>query len=272
MWLREGSRVVSFSRASTAALGLAVFWSCVATPREPPPQLASSEHKPFGGERAGFGEALGTRVVDENVGRCQDVPALDQDPLLADFEQDSIFLRPVPGRHGSWYTANDGSPGGKQVPESYAAVRGGHGGSNYAVRYQVEGFGDWGGVLGFQLRYVPEAGIKCPFNAQAFEGISFMARGSGRIRVGLSIPETTPSDQEGRCQRSCWDSHGAYVFLTEEWKEQRLAWADFAQQGWGTPARLSLKELLAVNFAIGRQDQPAELWLDDVRFIQRSTK
>jgi hypothetical protein len=232
-----------------------------------PASSGAPQRPAFGGERAEFGASASGRVVDERVGRCQNVPADGRDPLLADFEQDSIFLRPVPERYGAWYTSNDGSPGGQQAPESYAAERGGYAGSNYAVHFRVNGFSDWGAVLGFQLRYVPEPGIKCPFNAEAFQGITFVARGSGRIRVNLGTPETTPSEQEGRCQRSCWDSHGAFVFLTEKWTQHRLPWSAFAQQGWGTAARLNVKELLAVNFSVLRQDQPAEIWLDDVAFM-----
>ena len=236
-----------------------------------PAPVASPTNPPaFGGARAAFGESGAGQLVTENVGRCQSVPALAQDALLADFEQDSIFLRPVPQRHGVWYLSNDGSPDGKQVPESFAAERGGYNESNYAAHYNVVGFTEWGAVMGFQLRYVPEEGIKCPFNAEAFDGLSFMARGSGRIRVNLGIPETTPSEQEGRCQRGCWDSHGSFVFLTEEWKLHRLPWSSFAQQGWGTASRLNVKELLAVNFSVLRADQPADVWLDDVQFMTRS--
>jgi hypothetical protein len=233
---------------------------------------APVEHKAFGGERAAFGESSGVQVVTESVGRCQGVPPLEEDPLLADFEQDSIFLRPVPQRYGVWYMANDGSPEGKQVPDSYAAERSGYNGSNYAIHFRVEGFSEWGAVLGFQVRYVPEEGIKCPFNAAAFDGLSFMARGSGRIRVNVGIPETTPSEQEGRCQRGCWDSHGSFVFLTEEWKLHRLPWSSFAQQGWGAASRLNVKELMAVNFSVLREDQPVELWVDDVQFMTRQNR
>jgi hypothetical protein len=260
---RVGCRRSALFRAALAAL----IAGC--TPRPDTAPVVSAQQKPFGGERAEFGGSPGAQPVDQNVGRCQNVPGLDADPLLADFEQDSIFLRPVPQRYGVWYMSNDGSPEGKQVPESYVGERGGYGGSNYAVHYRVEGFSEWGAVLGFLLRYTPADGIKCPFNAAAFDGLAFMARGKGRVRVNLGTPETTPSEQEGRCQKGCWDSHGAFVFLTDEWTEQRLPWSAFAQQGWGTTARLDVKELLAINFAIGRGDQPADVWLDDVRFIQR---
>jgi hypothetical protein len=248
------------------ALALGILVGCAAPAAGTGAAVSSPERPAFGGERAEFGASSSGRVVDERVGRCQNVPADGRDPLLADFEQDSIFLRPVPERYGVWYMSNDGSPGGQQSPESYAAERGGHAGSNYAVHFRVQGFSEWGAVVGFLLRHVPEEGIKCPFNAEAFGGISFMARGSGRIRVALATPETTPSEQEGRCQRGCWDSHGAFVFLKEEWTEHRLPWSAFAQQGWGTASRLNVKELLAVNFSVLREDQPAELWLDDVAF------
>ncbi len=228
-----------------------------------------SDRKPFGGGRAAFGESPGAPAVSQSVGRCQDVPALDRDPLLTDFEHDSVFLRPVPERHGTWFMANDGSPEGKQDPDPMAWARGGYRGSNYSLHYKVEGFTEWGGVAGFVIRYTPEDGIKCPFNAQAFEGLSFIARGKGRIRVKLGTPETMPPDQEGRCQRGCWDSHGAFVFLTEEWREHRIPWLAFAQQGWGTAERLNLRELLTITFSVSREDQPAEFWLDDIRFLTK---
>lgn len=237
------------------------------------PTAASNapDRTPFGGSRAAFGEAPGVAAVSQAVGRCQSVPALDRDPLLADFEQDSIFLRPVPERHGTWFMANDGSPEGKQDPAQMSAARGGYRGSNYALKYKVEGFTEWGGVVGFTIRYTPEDGIKCPFSAAAFEGLSFMARGKGRIRVNVGTPETVPPEQEGRCQKGCWDSHGSFVFLTEEWREHRIPWSAFAQQGWGNASRLNLGELLTVNFAVSREDQPAELWVDDIRFLTKQS-
>jgi hypothetical protein len=57
--------------------------------------------------------------------------------------------------------------------------------------------------------------------------------------------------------------------LSDEWTEHRLPWSAFAQQGWGTTVRLNLNEVLSINFAIGRADQPAELWLDDLKFIPK---
>jgi hypothetical protein len=97
-----------------------------------------------------------------------------------------------------------------------------------------------------------------------------MAKGKGRIRVNLGVPETVSVDQEGRCQRGCWDTHGAFVFLKDEWTEQRIPWSAFSQQGWGSVSRLNLNEILSVNFAVLRSDQPAELWLDDVKFLTRA--
>ena len=242
--------------------------SCVqqAAPEAP----AAVPHQAFGGERSAFGETPSGATVSQAVGRCQNVPALDRDPLLADFEQDSVFLRPVPQRYGSWFASNDGSPDGKQEPDNFAAERGGYGGSNYALHYKVQGFSEWGSVLGFTLRYTPEEGIRCPYNVSGYGGLSFMAKGKGRIRVNLGTPETTPEDMEGRCQKGCWDAHGSFVFLNEEWTEHRILWSAFAQQGWGTVSRLNLNEVMAVNFAIGRADQPAELWLDDVKFLPRA--
>src|SRR5262245_52960067 len=109
----------------TAALSTAALLAAACAPSVGPSVAAdSADHQPFGGSRAAFGEAPGVAAVSQSVGRCQSVPALDRDPLLADFEQDSVFLRPVPERHGTWFMANDGSPEGKQEPEQMASARG----------------------------------------------------------------------------------------------------------------------------------------------------
>jgi hypothetical protein len=222
----------------------------------------------FGGERAAFGESPdGEASVPQGVGACQRVPALPSDPILDDFEQDSIFIRSTPERYGVWYLSNDGSPDGKQTPETYGVERGGHAGSNHALHYRVESYTEWGAVAGFQIRYKSSDGIRCPFNAEAFGGLAFVARGTGRIRVQLNTPDVVPADQEGRCKDGCWDAHGSLVYLTDDWTEHRIPWSSFQQRGWGTSVRLNLAELMAVNFFIGREDQPTELWLDDVRFV-----
>jgi hypothetical protein len=268
---RSARRVLG--RVGCGALELAAIWAgagCVARqPASSSETAPATAHQAFGGERAAFGETASGASVGQGAGRCQNVPAISTDPLIADFEQDSVFVRPVPQRWGTWYMGNDGSPDGKQEPDSFAAERGGYGGSNYAVHFKVRGFSEWGAVLGATLRYAPEDGIRCPYNASGFDGLSFMARGKGRIRVNVNTPDTVPTDLEGRCKKSCWDSHGAYVFLNDEWTEHRLPWSAFAQQGWGTIARLNLNEILSINFAIGRADQPAELWLDDLKFIPK---
>jgi len=258
-------------RAGCGALALAaIAVGCVARQPAASSETAAATARPaFGGERAAFGETASGASLGQGAGRCQNVPAISTDPLLADFEQDSIFVRPVPQRWGTWYMGNDGSPDGRQEPDSFAAERGGYGGSNYAVHFKVQGFTEWGAVLGATLRYAPEDGIRCPYNASGFDGLSFMAKGKGRIRVNVTTPDTVPTDEDGRCKKSCWDSHGAFVFLSDEWTEQRLPWSAFAQQGWGTAARLNLNEILSINFVVGRADQPAELWLDDLKFIPR---
>lgn len=270
--MQSGSDAVFARRGRNAALMTAIWASAGCVARQPASSAEAAPataHSAFGGERAAFGETPSGASVGQGAGRCQNVPAVSTDPLIADFEQDSVFLRPVPQRTGTWYMNNDGSPDGKQEPDSFAAERGGYGGSNYAVHFKVQGFSDWGAVLGATLRYAPDEGIRCPYNASGFDGLSFMARGKGRIRVNLGTSDTVPADLEGRCKKGCWDSHGAFVFLTEDWKEYRLPWSAFSQQGWGTIARLNLNEILAINFAVGRADQPAELWLDDLKFIAK---
>lgn len=257
----------------TSLRSLSVSGSVVALAACAPDQPARGAPAPvaFGGERLEFGQSQERgAVLSPGVGTCQRVPAVTTDPLLDDFEQDSVFIHSTPERRGVWYLANDGSPDGTSEPESYAVARGGFAGSNHALRYRVERYTDWGAVAGFQLRYQSATGIKCPFNASAFDGLAFAARGSGRVRVRLHVPESVPTNEDGgRCKSSCWDSHGSFIYLKDEWVQYRLPWSSFAQQGWGTPSRLNVAEVLGVAFAIGRDDQPTELWLDDVRFVPR---
>src|SRR4051812_50067157 len=128
---------LGLGRVGCGALALVVAGvGCVVRQPVSGSETAAAAPPAFGGERASFGETASGASLGQGAGRCQNVPAISTDPLIADFEQDSVFVRPVPQRWGTWYTGNDGSPDGKQEPDSFAAERGGYGGGGKTAALQ----------------------------------------------------------------------------------------------------------------------------------------
>src|SRR5690606_31506141 len=138
-----------------------------------------------------------------------------------------------------------------------------------AAHFVASGYSDWGVSWGTTLRWV-DKGIKCPFNASAFNGLRFKAKGNGRVRVHLGVPETVPTDQEGRCKERCWDTHSRIVMLSDEWETYVIPWEQLQQWGWGTEAPFTPEQVLSLQFAVDSKDLPVDFWIDDVEFTRAS--
>lgn len=187
-------------------------------------------------------------------------------PLIDDFEAPS--LPAVDGREGGWYVYNDGT-GGVQTPEGSIerSTENPHRGQ-YAGRTHGEGFTDWGAAMALAIQTIgTNGGGNCPYDASAYDGITFWARGEDRIFVHITTMNTAPVDQGGRCAvtAECWDDFGAHISLTDEWTRYTLAWDELAQSGWGLPTEFDPREILLLHW----QDEDAssfDIWIDDVSF------
>lgn len=187
------------------------------------------------------------------------------DLTIDDFEDGDVVISELDGLAGRWSTYNDET--GTQVPAAGTSVtptEGGANGSAYAISTTGSGFTEWGAGLQVDLN---NAGGRNPYDATAFEGISFQAKGSGSVRVELVTMAITEPSGGGTCAENCYDAHGFTIELSADWQEHVIAFGDLTQEGWGTEAAFAPTELLGINFKVAPAEQ-FELWLDDVQFLE----
>lgn len=210
--------------------------------------------------------------AEDERGPCAE-PAPPGDRLeVDDFEDADNKIFKVFEREGWWYTATDGTEGEQvfpakgtfapvQLPEGEAAPD-----NEYAAHLTAAGQTDWGVVWGTTLKWTRN-GIGCPFNASGFSGFEFRAKGPATIWVNFPTPDSTPPENGGRCREKCWDSYGKLVRIKEGWNQYRIHWDELQPEGWGTEARFDPKRLLNINFSAKTNALPADVWIDDLRFL-----
>jgi hypothetical protein len=274
--------------ASSRFVSPVLVWSLLAvasaacgseTPGDPPPANLS----PFGGS-AGQGVA-GTPTAPTTAGNggsssgaggtggaptnlCTSVPP-GKMALLDDFEDHDPIAKRELARDAFWFTGHDDSagsimPDGELVPET-----GGPHGSAYAAHVVASGYSTWGANVALAMSY-KTGELRCPFNASAFKGIRFEARGKGVVRVQVPVPETVDKEFGGSCDPAkamvCYDQHGVDITLSEEWQSYELPWSEFSQFGWGTPATLEPKSIMGLGWVFNPANLPVDLWFDNVTF------
>jgi hypothetical protein len=190
--------------------------------------------------------------------------------LLDDFEDGDNKLFKAFQREGWWFSASDNTEGSSVSPLKFLAEKlpdaDGTKENAYAVHFTAAGQKDWGAVWGTTLHWESK-GIKCPFNASAFAGIRFRARGPGSMRVTLAIPETMPPDAGGTCPSKCYDSYGKVVRLSSCWDDYLVRWDQLQQGGWGNEARFEPARLIQLAFTARIEDLPADFWIDDLTLV-----
>ncbi len=197
--------------------------------------------------------------------------------LVDDLEDGDDAIVDADGRRGGWYTFNDETDGMQEPPGSgFVPTPGGAGDSAYAAGTSGGGFTEWGAGMGFDLNNpeaVGETGERAAYDASAYAGIAFQARGNVDVRVALETLGVTPTDRGGSCTPSttegmeCEDVHGVAIELTDEWREIQIPFAQIRQGGWGKPVPFAAAEVTAVLFMVA-QGEDFEITVDDVRLYE----
>lgn len=185
------------------------------------------------------------------------------------------------GLQGGWFVYDDESSGTIEPPEDdVRPIPGGIRGSDGVLRIQGEGFTNWGS--GFGTVFASDDEGLCVFDASAYAGITFWAKGSieddgstdepwdpGLLRVMLVEKDVVPLPR-GNCDEAegdCWSSHRVRIALGECWKRYSFGFSEFQPDPWGFPGGdLDLNELYELAFEVGRGNK-YDIWLDDLRFF-----
>jgi hypothetical protein len=205
------------------------------------------------------------------------------DQLIDDLEDGNNQIATVGSRIGYWYTYND-MTGGTQIPATSATMPfkpmmlpgGGHCGSAYWAHTSGNAlFTSFGAGMGFDFNNV--AGASTVYNASAYTGISFWAKGTPGIRAMIKIPATTVSTSPGgtcvapatvtpACLCECENHFAINPMLTGDWAQYMLPFAAIKQDPtWGKQVTFDKTKILAVQFQVVKM-VAFDFSVDDVTF------
>ena len=195
------------------------------------------------------------------------VVASGREPLFDDFEDGNARLFVADGRAGSWRT--NAPPGTKLSPPPGAlafpvAIPRGRGDSKKALRLSAQRFKE--GAAGLVATFTPP-GV-C-YDASAYAGVSFFARGTARIAFRVTMIDSMEKRWGGLCETRCYDAHAKAVDAGADFARHDVRWSELEQGGWGTAVPFDPRRILNVDFSVEAADTPFEVWIDDVRFLEK---
>jgi len=207
----------------------------------------------------------------EALGPCGKVSPPSDTSVIDDFEDGNDHVFKGFEREGFWFAASDKTEGSTMTPNAPFSAEllpeaESSKDNRYAAHLTAAGQKSWGVVWGAQLNWTHE-GIKCPLNVSAFGGVRFRAKGPGKVRVSMAVPEVTPKDGGGTCLDRCYDAHGKLFLLGDAWDTYEMRWEKMQQGGWGTEARFTPERVVNLTFNADPKALPIDLWLDDVELI-----
>jgi hypothetical protein len=183
--------------------------------------------------------------------------------LIDDLEDNDGSIKDLGGRHGAWYTYNDQTAGGTQIPamaDSFTPSACGYMSSNCA-HTNGSGFKTWGAGYGFDLNN--DGTTKGTYDVSAFTGIAFYAKGTS-FRLKVLTTATVPSTEGGACTGTkCGDNFGTPITATADYQQFVVPFSSLTQEKWGTPATFDPKTVIGVQFQVG-MGVTFDISIDDV--------
>ncbi|HEX2672201.1 MAG TPA: hypothetical protein VHM25_15080 [Polyangiaceae bacterium] len=183
-----------------------------------------------------------------------------REPLIDDFEDGDDAIRPLEGRAGFWrwpreIDAPGTAPALIPVPRPDATR-----GNRLAQHVKGGELLDWGATIEFDFR-------PACYDASQYAGVSFQARGPGRIYFAARERSVIPIAEGGSCLSDCHNPHVAKIELESGFRTYQVRFAELRQRGLGKPP-LDTHRLHSLAFLIRPEDTPYDVWVDDLRFLQ----
>ena len=196
------------------------------------------------------------------------------DGVIDDFEDNNNQISVIGERGGYWYTYADqkgstvtplpGDQGGVFNP-----IEGGHD-SKFAVEMK--------GQLASQSIVYAAMGLnfqdpKGPYDASAYEGISFWAKRAPNTAAKLFVkmPDGN-TDPDGQVCSACFNDYFYAVTVGEQWGRFVLPFRDLKQEPeWGVPHKphVDPKRLYAIHFEAKTPGAAYDFVVDDIQFVCR---
>lgn len=181
-------------------------------------------------------------------------------PLIDDFEDANPLIASEEGRVALWAMYQDTEAPGTNSSISPTLRPQPTRTNRYALHAKGGELRNWGAAI--QLAFTPSC-----YDASAYGGIVFSAKGPGRLYVGAREIRVVPVEYGGTCTKDCYNTHQKKVDLSPYWRTYSVKWVDMQQRGYDTPP-LDPSKLNGLSFLIQPGDTPYDLWVDDVKFIK----
>jgi poly(3-hydroxybutyrate) depolymerase len=185
--------------------------------------------------------------------------------LLDDFEDGNSLLSSEGSRSGSWFAFTDETSGCLTVGISREST-------SRVLEAKGDGFSAWGAGFGVNLAWNAEASERCLYDASAYSGIRFRARGNATIRVNLSSRASVFESLGGDCvdASGCYDRHGKNLTLTTEWTDYTIDFCELRTENWGTVEADFDPEAAASLLFVVRSTSAFDVAVDDIEFVAGS--
>jgi hypothetical protein len=218
----------------------------------------------------GVARCEGQSVPDASLPPADAGPSLGCGDLVDDMEDGDGYICHGSGRVGQWYTYGNyitPTPPGPApaIPVSPAPIVPPRPGSNYAMHLMGASFMSvMGSALGVDLQL--DGATYGTYNASAYSGFSFYAKGNVSIDILVDSAPTTSPAFGGICQSICTPGQTSRV-LTTSWTFYTIPFSSLlAGNGGSTPVDKS--SLTHIQFRVASATASADLWIDDLSFFR----
>jgi len=201
-------------------------------------------------------------------GRVRRSPDGPCGPLIDDIEDGTGRICQGPeGRRGVWYAFNDDvgmqwpAPTTPGVAIATSEIPGGRDDSQRAMHTYGMGYSYWGAGIGFDLAF--DGTTYGLYDASAYSGVTFWARGTPRrgIDLRISTAKTTLPKYGGACPMDNCPPLFKRLLLGDDWAQY---WVPFsALPGLETKKMTNMQFLVEPGYALDSFD----FWIDDVSFF-----
>jgi hypothetical protein len=227
--------------------------------------------------------------VCNSSGTCDSDLTIPTGDLIDNFEDGNFNLMASNGRAGNWYFFSDQTATATST-WAMAPIDGQRGPTSLIGQHATgEGFTNWGCGVGVDLSNTGGGqASKKPYNASfddggtltPYAGITFWARASGTLSVGVVFPDGDTDAAGGICNQTgtaacgenpcaCDHHYLTVVSLGTEWKRYTVAFSDLQLEG-GTnpvPGPFDPTRLVSVQFRVA-PNATFDFWVDDVAFVR----
>lgn len=187
--------------------------------------------------------------------------ALGKDPLIDDFEDGNPLIAAYEDRVGLWSLFKDSDFAGSFSALAPTLLTRPTQKNRYALHVVGCELRNWGATVSFPFQ-------PACYDASAYAGITFSARGPGRVFVGMREVSVVPVEYGGTCTKDCYNTHEKKVELTSRWQSYTILWGEMRQRGYDTKP-LDASRTSGISFLVHAADTPYDFWIDDVKFVTR---